>query len=76
MVLKLYGYNLSPPSELVATVLHEKQIPFKFVNVDLPKGEQRSKEYLAMQPFGQVPLIVSAQCAPHTYIRDIDLGSD
>ncbi|KAJ3572237.1 hypothetical protein NP233_g3218 [Leucocoprinus birnbaumii] len=57
MVLKLYGFHLSPPSQLVAAVLHEKQVPFEFVQVDLTKGEQKSQEYLAKQPFGQVPLL-------------------
>ncbi|KXN86665.1 Glutathione S-transferase 3 [Leucoagaricus sp. SymC.cos] len=57
MVLKLYAFNLSPPSQMVATVLHEKQVPFEFINIDLAKGEQKSPDYLAMQPFGQIPVI-------------------
>jgi len=58
MVLKLYGFPLSS----VATVLHEKKIPFEFVQVDIKKGEHKSPAHLEKQPFGQVPYLVS----PHS----------
>lgn len=60
MVLKLYGGTFSTSSKLVAVVLHEKEIPFEFINVDLLAREQRKPEHLARNPFGQVPSIVSA----------------
>ena len=60
MVLKLYGAYRSPwvRHGLAAAVLHEKQVPFELVSVDLANGEQKSPEYLAKQPYGQVPYIV------------------
>ena len=58
MVLKLYG---SSYTYLVAAVLHEKQVPFEFVSVDLDKAEHKSPEYLKKQPYGQAPYIV---CCP------------
>ena len=60
MVLKLYSsYKpTSPWVRLVAAVLYEKQVPFELVPVDLANGEQKSPEYLAKNPFGQVPSIV------------------
>ena len=42
-------------------VLHEKKIPFEFQDVALAKGEHKSPEFKAKQPFGQVPYIVSAK---------------
>jgi glutathione S-transferase len=57
MVLKLYGFHLSTCTRTVATVLHEKQVPFEFIPVDLLKGEQKFPEFVAKQPFGQVPYI-------------------
>ncbi|KAF8972268.1 glutathione S-transferase [Flammula alnicola] len=57
MVLKLYGSALSTCTRRVAVVLHEKQVPFEFHNVDLSKGEHKTPEYLKKQPFGQVPYI-------------------
>ena len=58
MVLKLYGLHASHFVRLVAAVLMEKQVPFEFVKVDLSKGEQRTPEFLAKNPFGLVPYIV------------------
>jgi len=57
MVLKLYGHTISPPSRLVAAVLYEKEIQFEFISVDLFKGEHKKPEYVAKNPFGQVPCI-------------------
>jgi len=56
MVLKLYGSSHSPPSRLVAAILHEKQVPFEMVEVDFEK-DIKSPKYLQVQPFGQVPSI-------------------
>ena len=58
MALKLYGTPKSPFFLLVAAVLLEKQVPFEVVLVDIPKGENKTPEYLSKHPFGQVPYIV------------------
>lgn len=55
--MKIFGNPLSTCTRKVLTTLHEKQAPFDFVNVDLAKGAQKSPEYLARQPFGQVPAL-------------------
>ncbi|PPQ66676.1 hypothetical protein CVT24_008829 [Panaeolus cyanescens] len=57
MVMKLYGLDISTCTRRAAVVMHEKKVPFEFVNVDLFKGENKSPEYLAKQPFGQVPYL-------------------
>ena len=59
MVLTLYGFIHSTNTQRVAVVLKENNVPFKFVSIDLQKGEQKSPEYLAKQPFGVVLCIVS-----------------
>ncbi|KAJ7641847.1 glutathione S-transferase [Roridomyces roridus] len=58
MVLKLYaGTIASGGSGIVALVLAEKQIPFELVLTDLATGEHKTPEFLAMHPFGQIPVI-------------------
>jgi glutathione S-transferase len=58
MVLKLYGAYRSPWVCLVAAILHEKKVPFELVSVDIPNGENKTPEYLAKHPYGQIPYIV------------------
>ena len=58
MVLTLYGGPLTTCSKRVALILHEKQVPFKFVEIDLRTGQHKSPAFLEKQPFGQVPVIV------------------
>ena len=60
MVLKLHGFPTSPCTLRVATILHEKKLPFEFVNVSLFTGEHKQPEYLKIQPFGQIPYLVRA----------------
>ncbi|KAF9555127.1 glutathione S-transferase [Agrocybe pediades] len=57
MVLKLYGHPLLVNAHRVIVVLHEKQVPFVFHLIDMPKREHKSVDYLNKQPFGQVPYI-------------------
>ncbi|KAF5350518.1 hypothetical protein D9756_008530 [Leucocoprinus leucothites] len=57
MVLKFYGYTHSTAAKIVAMVLREKQIPYEYIPIDLGTRENRASEYLALQPFGQVPTI-------------------
>ncbi|KAJ7618756.1 glutathione S-transferase [Roridomyces roridus] len=58
MVLKLYGTPEAVGTTLaVAMTLAEKQIPFKLVPVDLQVDAHKTPEFLALQPWGQVPVI-------------------
>ncbi|KLO20037.1 glutathione S-transferase-like protein [Schizopora paradoxa] len=56
--LVLYGFPMSTCTCRVAVVLKEKGIPFELKSVDLFTGEHKSPEFLAKQPFGQVPVLV------------------
>jgi glutathione S-transferase len=59
MVLKFYGHPSSPPSNRAELILHELQIPFENITIDLLAREQKQEWYTAKHPFGQVPCIVS-----------------
>ncbi|KIY68228.1 glutathione S-transferase [Cylindrobasidium torrendii FP15055 ss-10] len=48
---------MSTCTKRVALVLHEKKVPFVFHPIDLSKGEHKAPEYVAKQPFGQVPYV-------------------
>ncbi|KAH9555378.1 hypothetical protein CY35_08G111600 [Sphagnum magellanicum] len=54
MVLKLYG-TVTGNCERAALVLYEKELEFKLVKIDIISRENRSPDYLAKAPFGQVP---------------------
>jgi glutathione S-transferase len=58
-MLKLYGFTSSTCTRLVALVCKEKDIPYELISVNLAKGEQKNPAFVANQPFGQVPYIVS-----------------
>ncbi|KAJ7117233.1 glutathione S-transferase [Mycena crocata] len=58
MVLKLYGPSRAVGAVLAVLItLVEKQIPFEIVPVDMRAKGHKATEYLAIQPFGQVPVI-------------------
>ena len=57
MVLKLFGRYASPWVRLAATAILEMKVPFELVSVDVANREQKSLEYLAKHPFGQIPYI-------------------
>ena len=59
MVVKVYGDVRSSCTQRVLTILKEKDVTFEYHHVDFAKGEHKSPEYLAKQPFGQLPYIVS-----------------
>lgn len=55
--MKVYGHPMSTCTQKVLTVLAEKEHKADFVLVDLMKGETKSAEHVARQPFGVVPTI-------------------
>lgn len=55
--MKVYGHPMSTCTRKVLTVLAEKGHEAEFVLVDLMKGEQKSPENLARNPFGVVPTL-------------------
>ncbi|PIL25385.1 hypothetical protein GSI_13275 [Ganoderma sinense ZZ0214-1] len=57
MVLKIYGHLVAPCTQRVLAVAEELGVPYELVVVDYTKNEHKTLEYLAHQPFGQVPYI-------------------
>ncbi|KAF5311469.1 hypothetical protein D9611_011573 [Ephemerocybe angulata] len=57
MTITLHGHSFSTCTKRVAIVLQEKQVPFKFIEVDLPKGEHLKPAHLEKQPFGKIPYL-------------------
>jgi glutathione S-transferase len=60
-MLKLYGHEISGNSYKVKLLLELLNIKYEWIKIDLLKGEQKSPEYLALNPFGQVPLLIDGE---------------
>lgn len=57
-MLKLYDYPESPYCQKTRIVLAEKDLSFEIVPVDLKAGEQKRPEFLKLNPFGKVPVLI------------------
>jgi len=57
-MIKLYDHPDCPFCQKVRVVLAEKELEFERVHVDLRAGEQRTPEFLKMNPYGKVPVLV------------------
>ncbi len=57
-MIRLYHFWQSGNAREVRIVLAEKALDFQSVIVDVMKGETRTPEFLRMNPFGKVPVIV------------------
>ena len=55
--LTLYGNKSTTCTQRVTILLKELELKYDFVDVDLTKNEQMTKEYLELNPFGNVPVI-------------------
>jgi glutathione S-transferase len=56
-VIKLYDFKTSPNCQRVKIVLAEKNLPYEIVPVDLRAKEQKTPEYLKLNPYGKVPVL-------------------
>jgi len=54
--MKLY-YFPSPNPQKVRFALLELGLPCDIVPIDLTKGEHRTPEFLALNPYGRVPVL-------------------
>ena len=57
-MIKLYDAELSANAHKCRMLMSMLGVEFERVNVDLPKGEHKSPEFLKINPFGQVPALV------------------
>ncbi|HSE90992.1 MAG TPA: glutathione S-transferase family protein [Candidatus Binatia bacterium] len=56
-MIKLYDFKSSPNCQRVKIVLAEKNLPYDIVPIDLRKQEQKTPEYLKLNPYGKVPVL-------------------
>ncbi len=57
-MITLYGHDLSGNGYKARLLLELLNLDYEWVPIDLLKGEHKSPEYLALNPFGQVPTLV------------------
>jgi glutathione S-transferase len=55
--IRLYRFALSGHAHRVELFLSLLRLPFESIDVDLTRGAQKTPEFLAKNPFGQVPVI-------------------
>jgi glutathione S-transferase len=55
--IRLYRNPLSGHAHRAELFLSLLDLPFETIDVDLVRGEQKKPEFLALNPFGQVPVI-------------------
>lgn len=55
--ITLHRFTLSGHSHRVETFLHLLGLPYTAVDVDLPRGAHKQPDFLALNPFGQVPVL-------------------
>lgn len=56
-MIKLYDFKSSPNCQRVKIVLAEKNLPYETVPVDLRAHEQKTPDYLNLNPYGKVPVL-------------------
>jgi glutathione S-transferase len=57
-MIKLYDFPQSPYCQKVRLVLAEKDLSYEKIFVDLMKNEQKSSEFLRLNPYGKVPVLM------------------
>lgn len=57
-MMKLYDYLPCPFGQKIRIVLAEKGLSYELVEVDLTQAEQRRPDFLRLNPFGRVPVLV------------------
>ncbi|WP_343582878.1 glutathione S-transferase [Herbaspirillum sp.] len=56
--IRLYGFPLSGHAHRVRLLLSMLELPHEVIDVDLPHGQHKQPEFLALNPRGQIPVIV------------------
>jgi glutathione S-transferase len=56
-MIKLYGHEISGNSYKARLMLSLLNLKYEWIKVDLMQGEHKLPGYLAMNPFGKVPLL-------------------
>lgn len=57
-MIQLYGHELSGNSYKAKLLLSLLNLEYEWIKVDLQKGAHKQSEFLALNPFGQIPVLV------------------
>ncbi len=74
--IKLYDLKTSPNCQRVRVVLEEKILPYDTIPVDLTKKEQKRAEFLKLNPYGKIPVMIDGEvvlyesCIINEYLED------
>ncbi|WP_102403725.1 glutathione S-transferase [Vibrio sp. 10N.261.55.A7] len=60
-MMKLYWHPLSGHAHRAHMLLSMLELDFELVEVNLRLGEQQQPEFLALNPFGQIPVLVDGE---------------
>ncbi|KAG5374685.1 hypothetical protein IGI04_039281 [Brassica rapa subsp. trilocularis] len=53
--IKVFGHPASTATRRVLIALHEKELDFELVHIDLKDGEHKKEPFLSRNPFGKIP---------------------
>lgn len=56
--LTVYGNKMATCTQRILILLEELELKYEIKNVDLVQQEQKSDEFLALNPFGKVPVVI------------------
>jgi glutathione S-transferase len=71
MVFTLYGHPEVACMRSVTLIAKERNVPYKFITVDVKGGEQKQPVHLKHHPFGQVPYIIVCHFSTLTPLRGV-----
>ncbi|MDK9762645.1 glutathione S-transferase [Vibrio sp. D420a] len=60
-MIKLYWHPISGHAHRVHMLLSILELDFELITVALPAGEHQRSEFLALNPFGQIPVLVDGE---------------
>jgi glutathione S-transferase len=60
-MIKLYGHELSGNSYKVKLMLSLLNLDYEWIKVDLMAGAHKQPEFLALNPFGQIPVLTDGE---------------
>jgi GST-like protein len=61
MAMMNFYFHATPNSMKVAVLLHELDLPFDVIPIDISKGKQHSPEFRAVNPNGKVPALIDGE---------------
>jgi glutathione S-transferase len=60
-MIKLYDFLPCPFGQKVRIVLAEKSLEFELIQIDLSQGEHRKPEFVRLNPYARVPVLVDEE---------------